>query len=148
MTLIPNLPAIVTVSGTDLLPVNDVSENQTKRITVNQLTAAVAALALIGIDALTINDVVTSITAPGSGKIKLVNLNVAGDQQYTGLPAPSNSGYIYILKLTQIGRAWFSVAIDGIGPGAPGDIDEDDTFVLSGLGARIMIVDLGTYISI
>lgn len=39
MTLIRNLPALTTVSGTDLLPMEDVSELTTKKMTVSQLAA-------------------------------------------------------------------------------------------------------------
>lgn len=71
------------------------------------------------------------IVAPPFGSEKLVRLNVGIDNQYT-IDAPTGSGKIYTIIEKAGARAWFSEAIDGVGPGAPGDPDEDDTVVLAG----------------
>lgn len=41
-TKIQNLPEMSTVSGTDILPITDISENETKKVTVSQLASMVA----------------------------------------------------------------------------------------------------------
>jgi hypothetical protein len=83
----------------------------------------------------TINAAGTAIAAPAPGFEKLVELNVATDTQYTGLPAPSATGKIYNLKEMQGYNASFSVAVDGITAGQ----------TAIGPYGIMQVVDLGTY---
>lgn len=86
----------------------------------------------IGIEPQTLSAAGTAITAPSAGQIKLVELNVSADTQYTGLAA-TGSGKLYLIKQLQEFAASFSVDID--------DVVAGDT-VLNAAGQSRLIWDV------
>ncbi len=148
MTKIPHLNAIVTPSGSDLLPIEDTSEVETKKMSLAQLVAYLVAQGIGGgmadYEEQTITNATTAITAPDVGKIKYVELSVAANAVFSGLPVPNNSRKIYVIVQRQGFGVKFTKSIDGSVIGNVSDYEIGDE-VLSGIGSRITIVDMGTY---